>query len=210
MTMRPPESLRWVLVAGLWLSLIGMFAGCSPEKRYEVLCFFFDDVPDPNAPSQGKAGTEEAGREAGSPGGKPAPHYTHKPYAENHCDACHSGVLGVYIKPGSSTMCRQCHDKVRTEHPLMHSPVAAEACLWCHTPHESLWPALLKGPSQAVCTQCHKGELLGPKPPAHQDPNRACLECHTGHGGTDRGYLRSDAAAGAEPAPPEPAPGAHP
>jgi predicted CXXCH cytochrome family protein len=82
---------------------------------------------------------------------------------------------------------------------MIHAPVAAKACLWCHNPHESGLPALLRDPAPTVCVQCHEKDLLGPKPPEHLLPDSKCLDCHLGHGGVKKYQLRADVQPGPPP-----------
>lgn len=161
-----------------------VWTGCSIEKNYATLSFFFDGVPDPAAKAQALAagGVTEDMRKS--------PTYSlHKPFAEEKCWECHKG------QPASSGMdagiCMNCHKAVPTEHARMHGPVVAGACLWCHAPHESAQANLLKKPARQVCAQCHEQQLLDSKRvPEHADENKSCLECHSGHGGRAAMFLK--------------------
>jgi predicted CXXCH cytochrome family protein len=166
------------------LGLSGLLSlGCSIEKNYKVLSFFFDGVPDPNAPMKPT-------RPGGTVDIEQSPTYSaHKPWKEERCEECHTRTL----KMGSrdSEVCLKCHAAKMTEHERMHGPVAVGACLWCHNPHNSAYPHLLKGPAREVCAQCHSASMLSAeKAPAHAQENRSCLECHHGHGGDQRFFLR--------------------
>lgn len=161
-----------------------IWAGCAVTKdNYEVLSFFFDGVPDPNAP-------------IGSPGRpiRESPTYTiHQPYAEQKCVDCHGRRFNVTAV--GSEICLKCHEGITDALPRMHGPVAAAACLWCHAPHESPYAALLKAPERDVCGACHTPAMLsGTQTPEH-DPGSevGCLECHSGHGGTVRYFLHAEA-----------------
>ncbi|MCC7390417.1 MAG: hypothetical protein IT431_16815 [Phycisphaerales bacterium] len=161
-----------------------VWAGCTvTPENYEVLSYFFDGVPDPNAP-------------IGSPGVplRQSPTYSiHEPYADKKCVDCHGRRFQMSaVEPA---VCLQCHETITDAQPLMHGPVAAVACLWCHTPHESPYAALLKGPDREVCGACHTPEMLGAaKTPEHEpDSAVSCLECHSGHGGTSRYFLHGEA-----------------
>jgi predicted CXXCH cytochrome family protein len=191
---RPQESTRrsaeiWCLLTlGLVLGAI-VWSGCSPEKNYEVLSFFFDGVPDPNAPVLATA-TGAALRRS--------PTYSiHKPFQEERCAECHGSRFN--LGPEDSGICLKCHEEITSQQPMMHGPVVAGACLWCHAAHESAFEWLLKGEPRQVCTDCHDQDLLGiGRVPAHADETRGCLECHFGHGGTRRYFLRE----AVEPVPP--------
>ena len=62
--------------------------------------------------------------------------FTHKPFAEEKCDACHSGGVNALYRPlpqsVSSEVCLKCHKDATSNKPIMHGPVAAVECLWCH------------------------------------------------------------------------------
>lgn len=180
-------SRRCALI-GLLLILAGNWFGCVTEKNYKVLSFFFDGVPDPNAPPVALDEFTADGQRVVR-----AVAFIHKPYAEGKCDACHTNATGSfddYDKVDDAT-CLKCHQDVPDEWPRMHGPVALGQCGLCHQPHESSVPALLKDDPQKVCGTCHLTELLPAEPPDHFT-NRNCLDCHLGHGGTDRGLLRID------------------
>lgn len=189
-----------LLTAVLLLSATSQWLGCTPEKHYKVLSFFFDGVPDPNAP------VVTDGEEGGTPGQPVARAILHKPFAENKCDACHATATGKFedFDKADESSCAKCHEHVQTQFAVMHGPVAIGGCLFCHVPHESTIPALLVDAAPAVCMTCHDRELLPANPPDHAT-DRSCLECHVGHGSERRGLLRSDwvaAAGGAAPTPP--------
>ena len=179
----------------LFLTLV-LFGGCSSEKRYKVLSFFFDGVPNPNAPPL----TPEQEFAAQQSQGGNAPKLlsiTHKPYGDNQCNACHENARGNFddFQKLSSDVCLKCHDKVRDQFPVMHGPVAAAECNICHVPHESSIPHLLRDNAPAVCVQCHQPELLSPTPIEHVTAEKSCLDCHSGHGGPKHGLLKAVALA---------------
>ncbi len=162
--------------------------GCAAERRYKVLSFFFDGVPDPNAPPG--AGTGDEGSGTGAGGSPKLLAVVHKPYLENKCDACHQQARGTYesFSKADPKVCLNCHANVVRQYPVMHGPVVAVECLWCHTPHESSVPHLLKESSPGVCRQCHERDMMSPRPPDHLT-DRNCLDCHSGHGGSQRFML---------------------
>lgn len=177
--------LGWLLL-GAGLILIG--PSCSAEKNYKVLSFFFDGVPDPNAPPVVE------GAEATSSGSAPKMlAIVHKPYAEGKCGECHEGDTSKFesFQKLTSDVCMKCHAAKINQYPIMHGPVAAGECLLCHNPHESAVKGLLNDNSPQVCMQCHVPELLPTDPPEHQNPKRSCLDCHVAHGGDKHGLLLS-------------------
>jgi len=197
---RPPSPLQPARLA-LWsvLALLALLAGgiawsgCTvTEKNYKYLSFFFDGVPDPRAIAV--SGTTAVNIEDL----RRSPTYSgHPPYLEDKCDACHG--TRFRLTRNSSRVCKQCHEEVASRYPRMHGPVAAGACLWCHTPHESAHANLLRDAPRTVCAQCHSPDMLdSTRVPEHADESRSCLECHFGHGGPDPFFLR-EAAADARP-----------
>jgi predicted CXXCH cytochrome family protein len=179
-----------VLAAFLLAAGLMAWAGCTPESRYRTLSYFFDGVPDPNAP----ASTRPGGGAYSGPGGARVVVYTHKPYADNQCPSCHVGAGTTFesFTRLESSICLKCHQDKPRQYPIMHGPVASVACLWCHNPHESTVPHLLVMPAPKVCLQCHANRRdLGPPVAEHLDPNRSCLDCHTAHGGVKHGLLKA-------------------
>ena len=172
----------WAIAAAIVAGAV--WAGCSVEKHYELLSFFFDGVPNPNALPV----TPTAGGSAMTM--RQSPTYTiHKPFKDEKCDACHKSM---FDRTGiGSDVCLACHSDVQDEYRVMHGPVAVGACLWCHVPHESGFAHLLKETDRRVCTQCHGAEMLDTeRVPAHADEARGCLECHGGHGSDARYMLK--------------------
>jgi len=156
------------------------WVGCSIERDYKILSFFFEGVPTP----------ESLREEATSPGLGAAQNYVvHAPYARDACLECHVSSVQIQLSRDDSGLCLKCHEGVPTEYAFMHGPVAG-ACLWCHDPHLSGHKHLLRQRSPEVCMQCHDEGLMATSDPAHDDPGTDCLECHQGHGGPTRGFLR--------------------
>jgi predicted CXXCH cytochrome family protein len=170
-----------------------LWQGCTVTRdNYTTLSYFFDGVPDPN----GKFATVDVKTGQVNPLGKFS---QHKPFVEEKCADCHSGV--AVLSKNSSEICMKCHAAVPTQHRYTHGPVAASACLWCHSPHDAPRPHLLREDDRKLCTQCHApGALDAEREPAHADESRACLECHYGHGG-DRRFLLRHPAGFSPPAP---------
>ena len=174
--------IGWLLL-GVFLVLVG--PSCSSEKNYKVLSFFFDGVPDPNAPV-----LAEGEEQSGNGTGPKMLAIVHKPYAEGKCGECHEGDTSKFdsFQKLSSDICMKCHAKVLNQYPVMHGPVSAGECLLCHNPHESSVKGMLNDDAPAVCMQCHVSEFL-PQDTEHQDIKRNCLDCHAAHGGEKHGLL---------------------
>ena len=173
---------------------LGTFLGCSPEKKYKVLSFFFDGVPMP-------AGV------AGGPAAKLVMHQ-HRPYADGTCGKCHpndnvelSVTEASNIAEINASVCLRCHENKQTEYAVMHGPVAVGQCLLCHNPHESPIAGLLRAPAVKLCGQCHTPEMMVAGRAEHKDANADCLSCHVGHGGPKHGLLRAQSAPPQRPGP---------
>jgi predicted CXXCH cytochrome family protein len=177
--------------------------GCTPQRQYKVLSFFFDGVPDPNAPKVTPVLASMSAEQRTAM--KLA--VIHKPYADGNCRSCHASLDNVKPGEGSqdvlstsgktlklvamdSSLCLSCHKDKPGEFKVMHGPVASAACMWCHEPHQSDNAALLKSRSADLCLQCHDRQLLTTEAKEHQNEARACLDCHFGHGGPNSNLLR--------------------
>lgn len=186
---RPTLGAALALASGALL-----WAGCSVERDYELLSFFFDGVPEP-APAMvdGEPGPTRLGRTARiSTTGAVS---VHSAYLERRCAECHGDKARYgfrtegFSKMGSS-ICLDCHQD-SLEMPRVHGPVAVGECLLCHEPHVSTHPKLLVEASPGLCLACHDLELEEAAPtPQHADLARDCLECHYGHGGDDLFFLK--------------------
>ncbi|MBX3373014.1 MAG: hypothetical protein KF817_04210 [Phycisphaeraceae bacterium] len=181
---RPPRRRLALLVAGV--GAVVLWGSCSVERHYALLSMFFDGVPDPALLRQSEDALALARRTGGEI-------FAHAPYAQGQCGDCHSGGAGRMLTQVEPTVCLKCHEGVRSEHRYMHGPVVADACVWCHAPHESTIARLLRVPSQQLCQQCHSTSLGRRRTEIveHRDPARDCLDCHSGHGGERRAYLRA-------------------
>ena len=159
------------------------WAGCSAERNYQLLTFFFDGVPNPNAlPITATSGGRAVSMRA-------SPTYSgHPPFLAEECSACHKSKFSQQAI--TAEVCAECHDGVRDQFPFMHGPVIVGACLWCHVPHESAYSHLLKQEPRVVCGQCHElAQLSTEGVPGHADEERSCLDCHSGHGSVRRYML---------------------
>ena len=143
---RGPVAALLIFLAGASFSIL--LIGCSdPQKRYQVLSFFFDGVPDPNAPQ--KHSTKAASNGRGRT-------FVHKPFADNLCNTCHSNSTDIFARAQvRGDICLDCHSNIPTEHAVMHGPVAKDLGSFCHAAHQSVNEHLLKTPVPKVCTQCH-------------------------------------------------------
>jgi predicted CXXCH cytochrome family protein len=192
MDARSPRRILILRATAILLVVISsmLWPGCSsdPQERYKILSFFFDGVPNPADQVAGGGFVRRL------PGGEPMVIFSHKPFAEDKCDACHAGGVNALFRQipetVSANVCLRCHQDAPSKYPVMHGPVATVECLWCHAPHEANHRWLLRDSAPGVCLQCHTPELLSPNPPEHTMPKSDCLECHYGHGAEQHGLLK--------------------
>ena len=173
------------------LALIFLLTSCDAKRDYKTLSFFFDGVPNPNAPPPPSAGTAVRFTVIRPLEQMPRRAFQHKPFALNQCSQCHTSDGKQLSRLNSVDLCIKCHTNTTHEFPVMHGPVSNGLCLWCHDPHESDQPHLLKSTSSELCLQCHDRQLLPSNIAPHLSESAVCLDCHLGHGGATRTLLRS-------------------
>lgn len=193
---RQVKILPRVLVIGGLCALLAGWLGCSEERDYKTLSFFFDGVPDPKLKGKNPLTLNASGRSGG------AMISTHKPYVEQKCGECHPSQGLPTVALQNTDLCVKCHEKVMDQYPVMHGPVVGKACLWCHAPHESINKVLLRTTTSALCFQCHERELISTKTFGHQEGQGNCLDCHFGHGSDKLPFLKPEGER-PKPAPPE-------
>lgn len=212
--MRGGRTPRWfgrlLVFAGLVVGVFFAGVGCSSDRKQAWLEFFFDGVPDPNAPPelrQGPGGRRltpaqlaltnaqaqaVARRARGS---------SHPPYASRECQKCHKSKFSQQLLLPREELCLSCHNTFLDGKDYLHSPAVAGACLMCHHPHRSERPHLLLASGAPLCLQCHEVRDLS-RIPAHAEPLKlTCYECHNPHGGGNVYFLQPRKPAKAEPPP---------
>jgi predicted CXXCH cytochrome family protein len=183
-----PRPRRWCAVAGC-VVLCSLALSCSVRNNYKTLTFFFDGVPNPNAPVL--VATNSGGLKSNTGELIPSKMYRHKPFNDGKCNECH--LDKKHLVTTKAELCVRCHAPTVKQYPTMHAPVAIGQCLWCHEPHESDSPKLLKTTAPDLCLQCHDPALLPADVRPHLSPEQAnCLYCHTGHGGAKPSMLLID------------------
>lgn len=186
-----------------------LLASCSIERRYRVLDFFFDGVPDPNAPARPVGPTEPRVDFAKLTSAERAEYltnkieaptvYFHDPVQKRECDACHVFEKQDDSKPGwmagmptlivpIEDLCARCHEP--PEGKYVHGPVATGRCDFCHEPHQSTFPHLLRAETvDKVCLACHSGETFVTQV-EHGDLGEAsCTTCHDPHASERKHFL---------------------
>jgi len=103
------------------------------------------------------------------------------------CTDCHDvhGTFGnsnLRSAADQSAICTKCHTDKRGPFAYEHTPVKAEGCTSCHTPHGSQNARLLNMPTiNTLCNQCHSrvanGTVHGQG--AGSDDLEPCTTCHT-------------------------------
>lgn len=191
-----------------------LLSACAVEKNHRLLSFFFDGVPDPNAPEKVEEAEQPAidvanltsvqraamlGRKVGA---AEVVVVFHKPVQERDCQGCHQGggVTGgatfnlvptlLDQPPG---LCWRCHDEPTYEY--VHGPAANGSCLICHQPHQSLHKQLLPMPEVELCRTCHTPEVFSTWEQHEAVGSRQCTECHGAHGSDRPSLLLPDVAA---------------
>ena len=186
---------------GAWLlAILALAVGqsCTQTERYRVLTFFFEGVPDPNAPTAEElALAEEQGADVQDPLSlarrrSGLEKILHPPFEERRCAECHNMYQGGKVKTPPGGLCLSCHEGFLEERLFVHGPAAVNACLRCHFPHESTRPYLLVDDALALCLACHdENDLAGTE--YHEDFGETpdgCVRCHDPHGGDNNLFLR--------------------
>jgi DmsE family decaheme c-type cytochrome len=103
------------------------------------------------------------------------------------CSDCHDphgtfGANNLRSTEDQNAVCTKCHTDVRGPFTYEHTPVKAEGCTACHTPHGSQNPRLLNMPSvDTLCKQCHSSVANGAMHGMGSGSTSEfpCVECHT-------------------------------
>lgn len=119
--------------------------------------------------------------------GELAAPFLHGPTAVSACDTCHvykdPRTHSFTLKGQGRELCDFCHiDKVGTEGPVVHQPVAEGDCLSCHDPHGGTTRKLIRFDSTgALCADCHAQttDAAHVHEPAALGDCTSCHEVHT-------------------------------
>jgi len=117
--------------------------------------------------------------------------YVHGPVAAGDCVACHTPVDTTSMYNGQEhtfqlaqqgvQLCYMCHERQDTE-AVVHYPIQAGLCFFCHDNHQSPNPFRLKMvPEIKLCSQCHPNDKTTER--AIHGPVAAgqCGVCHDAH-----------------------------
>jgi DmsE family decaheme c-type cytochrome len=103
------------------------------------------------------------------------------------CSDCHD-VHGTFEKSNlrsrndSNLVCTKCHTEVRGPFVYEHTPIKAEGCMGCHSPHGSQNARLLNMPSiNLLCNQCHSPVAAATVHGMNAGSSELtpCTDCHT-------------------------------
>lgn len=181
--------------AGALLAGSVLTAACSQQRRYELLSFFFDGVPEPGwTPHEGYAPpARQLPADTAAATTRRPPRiviHAHPPYRENRCGRCHNRETGQLVKTPEDGLCMMCHAGLTRDARYVHGPVAVNACLFCHHHHGTPYRKVLREPPPALCLQCHDRDDLTSGDHHDSIKDRACTECHDPHGAGDRFFLK--------------------
>jgi predicted CXXCH cytochrome family protein len=172
------------MLIAIFFFFSSFLCGCAPEKRYKVLSFFFDGVPNPaEMPKQVQRG----------PGGGAEPpvvkktYRMHGPYAAKLCSGCHQRGTNILILP-IEKLCLNCHI-IQMNKKYIHGPVASGGCKICHEPHGSSFPFLLVSEPQKFCFYCHKEKDVA-RNEVHAGITEGCTDCHDAHMADNKNLLK--------------------
>lgn len=184
---RGPALLSLTLIS---LILLG---ACSDASRHRALKFFFDGVPEPGAAPSDLSSRDSPDPSEPDPARKKIiPRFSHAPFRENRCGACHDLTTGQTYRTDQEGLCFSCHAEVTEAPPYLHGPVAARACLYCHEPHGSVYPGLLVAELPRLCDSCHDPQELTQGEYHGMIQERSCTDCHHPHGADNRFFLRPE------------------
>ena len=209
----PAISTLALLIAGITLG------GCSSSSRDRWLRALFDDPPTaaPAAESHPIVLPDAAPDTSAAVTAAQVEVFEHSPFAAGDCRACHgpggarsfrggdarteaagagSAILDGRLTGEADRLCAGCHGDLASEtlalkYAVVHAPLTAGGCLFCHHPHQSRVRYLLReSPPGALCLRCHSPAVLGDLE-GHEVPSEsACLDCHDPHASNRRALLR--------------------
>jgi len=168
-----------------------VIARCTPEKKFHVLSFFFDGVPDPNKKTVVDSSSTVSTAYNTVPVAIVSEASAHPPFEEHKCTSCHAGEFSnALIKP-QPYLCYTCHVDFNSKYQLLHGPASSGYCTYCHDPHGSDHKKLLRITGQDLCFQCHEPKQVLKNKKHENIGKENCTECHNPHGGENRSFLKA-------------------
>ena len=168
--------------------------GCSVTKDRDTLTFFFDGVPELEAPDSLLQNPPKVNKTPDIRKDSTVVKtkiYVHKVYNRKDCHKCHKFSSSENLTNQEPALCYQCHEDYENKYKKVHGPVAAGYCSTCHEHHKSKYEHLLKIPIRELCQHCHvPGDVV--KNIAHKNTSEtACVDCHNSHGGNTVNMLNT-------------------
>lgn len=167
------------------------FVSCTTQKKYEVLSFFFDGVPTPQAADinlvvDSLSVMDSTNLLAKSNEVTKSHFQLHLPYGKKECISCHDQKLIGKTVETQPQLCYKCHDDYKENFKFVHGPVGGGYCSICHDPHKSQLDKLLKQPTEQLCLNCHASSTVYDNKFHLNTRKTSCIECHNPHGGENR------------------------
>lgn len=185
--MRKYPNIKFIsILIGFVLSI-----SCTPQKKYEILSFFFDGVPEPTitdiVETTDSTTISNSNRVVVSE--KAPTEFIHVPYLEKNCESCHDQERVGQLVEQQPNLCYICHENFNNSFDKLHGPVQAGYCTSCHLPHRSKYSKLLVKAGQNLCFECHDQEIIS-EGKIHKDiGNASCTSCHDPHGGINTNLM---------------------
>lgn len=201
---------------GVALFGVAALCACGTAGSHEILAFFFDGVPDPDAATTVAVAAPEGPPEfVGVPPVTGSARMTvHRPYAEGKCDKCHSSRSGKPIGLSAifqgvpmllepiEKLCFKCHGIEQKAY--LHAPAVSGQCSFCHDPHQTPNKRmLLTATTRELCARCHSGATFLTQADHARYGDRECIACHDPHA-ADIEFNLLPGAKGGEPEPRKP------
>jgi len=164
---------------------------CNTQKRYKVLSFFFDGVPNPQTTdirvvADSLSILDSTNLLANSDEVTKSRFILHLPYGKKECISCHDqNSIGKTVE-SQPQLCYKCHDDYNESYQFVHGPVGGGYCSICHDPHKSQLNQLLKQPAEQLCLNCHDSSTVYNSKFHKKNEQTSCIECHNPHGGENR------------------------
>ena len=163
------------------------FSACTPHKRFGILSFFFDGVPEPEksvniSPGDSLLLVNIVADSLNAVLTESPTMYYHEPYQKKQCTKCHDQNSVGDLKYEEPQLCYSCHENFSTKYEKLHGPVDYGFCTVCHEPHMSENKSLQVDSGSALCSPCHISYEVS-QPDTHVEVgDRLCRECHNPHG----------------------------
>ena len=175
--------------------------GCDPQRRYKILLFFIDGVPEPGSETaEVLPGTEPTQKAVvltalDKKQMRSTKHKPWQPQKPQTCKNCHQRMTSFNkkkqeFKKPIPLLCYDCHDNYSEGVRYVHGPVAVGVCTICHESHQSDYIYLQKELQPKLCLQCHDPEDYHTAQTRLDTEGQLCTDCHNPHGGDKYLFLK--------------------